>query len=62
MDYNAFGVPKATTIRLDNDGGGAPGPGWFFDETPTDDIEFTGISSPFAASFVDVNGQIGFNN
>jgi hypothetical protein len=57
MVYNSSGTPTASKIRLDNDGGGDPGPGWFFDETPTDDVEFTGLGNAFAASFIDVNGQ-----
>jgi hypothetical protein len=57
MVYNIEEAPIATTIRLDDDGGGAPGPGWFFDETPMDDIEFTALGNSFAATFLDVNGQ-----
>jgi len=44
------GIPSATTIVLDNDGGGL---GWFFDQTPLDDAEFTAIADVFQASFVD---------
>ena len=44
------GVPTAATVRVDNNGGGA---GWFLDSTPLDDIEFTGLATPFHASFVD---------
>lgn len=60
--YNVTGSPTAGTVRLDDNGGGA---GWFFDQTPRDDAEFTAIansgspqtSAAFAASFIDVNGQ-----
>src|SRR5690606_20788274 len=39
-------------IFLDDNGGGD---GWFFDETPLDDIEFTSIADSFQASFVDAS-------
>lgn len=50
------GLPVSTTILMDDDGGGT---GWFFDETPLDDAEFTGIANAFQSSFVDasINGQ-----
>jgi hypothetical protein len=44
------GLPVSTTISMDDNGGGL---GWFFDETPLDDAEFTAIANPFQASFVD---------
>ncbi len=53
-----IGVPMAATIQMDNDGGGA---GWFFDQSPFDDAEFTaivnsgsaGTGPAFQTSFVD---------
>ena len=55
------GIPTAATINLDDNGGGT---GWFFDQTPLDDAEFTGIASAFQASFIDgsVAGQAAFND
>jgi hypothetical protein len=50
MVYDSLGAPTAGKVRLDNDGGGK---GWFFDETPMDDVDFTSIGSPFAATFVE---------
>ncbi len=55
-----IGVPMAASITLDDNGGGD---GWFFDQTPLDDAEFTGIvnsgaagtGAAFEASFVDVS-------
>ena len=47
---DANGLPAQTTIRMDDNGGGE---GWFFDTTPLDDIEFTGIADAFQASFID---------
>ncbi len=52
------GIPSATSITLDDNGGGL---GWFFDQTPLDDAEFTaivnsgsaGTGSAFQASFID---------
>ncbi len=56
------GVPTAAAITLDDDGGGffsndatGAGDGWFFDQTPSDDAEFTGIVNPFQANFVDAS-------
>jgi len=43
-------VPVEATITLDDNGGGA---GWFFDATPLDDVEFTGIADAFQTSFID---------
>jgi hypothetical protein len=37
-------------MRIDNDAGGT---GWYFDSTPLDDVEFTGLASSYQASFVD---------
>ncbi len=45
--------PVQASITMDDDGGGA---GWFFDETPSDDGEFTGIVNAFQASFIDASG------
>jgi hypothetical protein len=39
-------------ITMDNDGAGTD---WFFDQTPLDDAEFTGIANAFQASFIDVS-------
>jgi hypothetical protein len=61
-------VPTAATIEMDDDGGGVndqlggAGDGWFFDQTPLDDAEFTaivnsgenGTGAAFQATFVDV--------
>ena len=55
------GKPTSATVRMDDNGQGT---GWFFDQTPLDDAEFTAIAnsgSPgtgasFHASFVDVAG------
>lgn len=41
------GLPHAAAIFLDNDGGGS---GWFVDSTPSDDAEFTGLLTEFAAT------------
>ena len=46
----ANGNPVSASIRMDDNGGGT---GWFFDTTPLDDVEFTGIADSFQASFVD---------
>jgi predicted outer membrane repeat protein len=54
QSYNIDKSPTAGTVRLDDNGGGA---GWFFDATPTDDAEFTGLAGRFSSSFIDVNGQ-----
>lgn len=59
MTFDSAKAPTGGKVQLDNDGGGH---GWFFDATPTDDVEFTSIGNAFAANFVDVNGQIGFKN
>ena len=48
--FNTNTAPIAATVELDDNAGGA---GWFFDTTPLDDIEFTGIADHFSASFVD---------
>jgi hypothetical protein len=54
---DANGRPYQATVLIDDNGGGS---GWFFDQTPWDDAEFTAIansmgpSSSFQASFVDV--------
>jgi predicted outer membrane repeat protein len=55
------GRPFDARIRLDDNGGGT---GWFFDQTPLDDAEFTGIANPFQASFIDasVDGQARVND
>lgn len=53
------GRPTTATIQLDDNGGGG---GWFFDATPQDDAEFTGIANSgasgtgpaFQGSFIDV--------
>ncbi len=52
------GLPTQATVTLDNNGGGA---GWFFDQTPLDDAEFTAVAnsnsatgSAFQATFVDI--------
>ena len=42
--YNVDHAPVAATIRLDDNGGG---PGWFFDETPSDDVEFASVGHSF---------------
>lgn len=61
-------VPRSANILLDDDGGGfndsvgGTGDGWFFDNTPTDDAEFTGIANPFQASFIDANTAGNFND
>lgn len=55
------GVPRSADIFLDNDGDGY---GWYFDQTPLDDSEFTAIANSgasgtepsFHGSFVDVEG------
>jgi hypothetical protein len=52
--FSATGSPRAATVRLDDNGAGA---GWFFDATPLDDAEFTGLADMFSSSFVDINGQ-----
>ena len=52
--FNVDDSPVAGTVRIDNDGGGN---GWFFDTTPLDDAEFTGIADVFSSSFVDVNSE-----
>jgi hypothetical protein len=63
FSFSADGSPRAATVQVDNDGGSY---GWFFDTTPNDDAEFTGIvnsgstgtEAAFAAGFVDVNGSM----
>lgn len=54
------GLPTAGSIVMDDDGGGTGG--WFFDQTPLDDAEFTAVANSledgtgdaFQASFIDV--------
>lgn len=48
------GVPMSATVTLDDNGGNI---GWFFDETPLDDAEFTGIADTFQSSFVDATAM-----
>ena len=50
--FDPNGLPTDTTITMDNDGAGD---GWFFDTTPLEDAEFTGIADEFQASFVDAS-------
>ena len=58
------GQPISTTITMDDNGGGDVGDSWFFDTTPLDDVEFTGIADAFQASFVDATtvGQANHND
>lgn len=49
LTVDANGRPYQSTVTLDNDAGSA---GWFFDHTPLDDAEFTGIANSFQSSFV----------
>ncbi len=44
--------PSSGSINMDDNGGGE---GWFFDQTPTDDAEFSGLLSPYSANFVDAS-------
>ncbi len=53
-NFDPNGLPTDTTITMDND---AAGNGWFFDSTPLDDAEFTGIANSFQASFVDSTAE-----
>ncbi|MBA3480419.1 MAG: hypothetical protein H0T51_01260 [Pirellulales bacterium] len=70
-------VPTSANISLDDDGGGfndslgGAGDGWFFDQTPLDDAEFTSIANSaeggaghaFQSSFVDVaTPNLNFND
>lgn len=70
-------MPVSANILLDDDGGGfndslgGVGDGWFFDQTPLDDAEFTaivnsaenGTGAAFQASFVDVTtGNLNYND
>lgn len=54
-------VPSTGRIRLDDDAGGG---GWFFDQTPLDDGEFSSIADTFQGSFVDASsaGQAASND
>jgi hypothetical protein len=66
---NTLEVPTAASIELDDDGGGfydqfgGAGDGWFFDQTPFDDAEFTAIANSrengtgvaFQGTFVDAD-------
>ena len=45
-------VPTSAAIHLDDDGSGV---GWFFDPTPLDDAEFSGIAAQFDSKTVDVS-------
>ncbi len=61
FQFGADNRPFSADITLDDNGGGD---GWFFDSTPLDDAEFTGIADAFQASFVDatVAGQQALND
>jgi DNA/RNA endonuclease G (NUC1) len=45
--YNTNGTPKTATISIDDD---ANGVGWFFDTTPGDNSEFTGVDNYLQAT------------
>jgi hypothetical protein len=50
--FTADKVPYEATVELDDN---AVGTGWFFDTTPLDDAEFTGIVSAFQGNFTDAS-------